>query len=621
MKKIYGAVTAVSLAAAFALTGCGAGGNQTASVSEEQPEKEEVVSAMEIDYANPDFNYEIADLYKSTEFTTPQETASDIISVSDANGATGVSLVKSSEEGNTTDYYLNAFVADSKLNINVKSDGDVKVTDNNADGTSEDVPYSEKEGVYQAELEPIAVNSDKEETIDVSVDGQTYTIHVGNDMMPQLETKSDNPAEDGVYSFAVDKFFFRVNTDEEIIYFRDLSCVEDNIRPETESPLEGLLAENFKAVDAQEDGQRYYTYFVELRSDMRNSQGGYSSGEYVVMDKNYKEINYVTLMPNEDKNHTHGEGYLDQHEFQLLGKDHWIALSYTGVFVKNLPDGITPNAEGGAYVHAGIIQEVQDGKVLHEFQTTDYPELMKTAQEETDFDKTTGQPADVTLNGAEAKTIKVWSAGFMDYVHVNSVAVDPKDNNLIVSMRNQYAVYKIDRETGAIIWILGGAADQFGITEEQQFIGQHYAAYVNKDVYDNDSVVSVYDNHTVLNPQAEHPTRVLTFTLDESAKKIKSFSAVNGKDLDYFSKDYTIAPNSVEHWCTHCGSYDVQAKDSQVIGWGLNALMYPANVTTPILTEYNGETQKVTFELIAVRNPAYQSSEIPYSYRVYKNAN
>ena len=116
----------------------------------------------------------------------------------------------------------------------------------------------------------------------------------------------------------------------------------------------------------------------------------------------------------------------------------------------------------------------------------------------------------------------------MDYVHVNSVAVDPKDNNLIVSMRNQYAVYKIDRETGAIIWILGGKADQFGITEDQQFIGQHYAQYENKDIYENDSVVTVYHNHTVLNPKAEHPTRVLTFTLDESAMKIKDFSAVNG---------------------------------------------------------------------------------------------
>ena len=620
MKKVYGAVTALSLAAVFALGGCG---NQkgAAPASEKEPESKDVVSAMEIDYANPDFEYEIPDTYKSTEFTTPQKNASDIISVSDANGATGVTLSGSQEEGNTTDYYLNAFVADSKLNIAVNSEEKVTVTDKNADGTEEDVPYSEEAKAYQADLEPIAVNSDKEEVLVVTVGDTSYNIHVGNDRMPQLETRSAGPAEDGVYSFAVDKFFFRVNTDEEIIYYRNLGCIDENYKPEKEAPFEGLMAENFKAVDAPEDGNRYYTYFVELRSDMRNSQGGYSSGEYVIMDENYKEIDYVTLMPNTDENHTHGEGYLDQHEFQLLGRDHWISLSYTGVFADNLPEDIEKNKDGGAYVHAGIIQEVQDGKVIHEYQTTDYPQLYETAQEEFDYAKTTGQPSDVQIQGAaEPVTLNIWSAGFMDYVHVNSVAVDPKDNNLIVSMRNQYAVYKIDRETGAIIWILGGKADQFGITEDQQFIGQHYAQYANKDIYDNDSVVTVYDNHTVLNPKAEHPTRVLTFTLDESAKKIKDFSAVNGKDLDGAFNDYTIVKNSVEHWCTHCGSYDIQANDSQVIGWGLNALMYPANVTTPILTEYNGDTQKVTFELIASRNPNYQSSELPFSYRVYKNA-
>ena len=349
---------------------------------------------------------------------------------------------------------------------------------------------------------------------------------------------------------------------------------------------------------------------------MRHAQGGYSSGEYVIMDENYKEIDYVTLLSNEDKNHTHGEGYLDQHEFQLLGKDHWVSLSYTGVLVKNLPDSVEKNKDGGAYVHTGIIQEVKDGKVIHEYHTSDYPLLYETAQEETAYNTTTGKAAEIEVVG-QKKTL--WSAGFMDYVHVNSVAIDPKDNNFIVSMRNQYAAYKIDRQTGAIIWILGGKADEFGITEEQQFIGQHYAQFVNKDVYDNDSVVSIYDNYTVLNPKADHPTRVLTFTLDEKEKKIKDFSAINGKDLDGFSKDYKLAQN-VQHWCTHCGSYDVQSKDAQVIGWGLNALMYPAKVTTPIFSEYSESEKGVTFELIAVRNEGYQSEELPFSYRVYKNA-
>lgn len=63
--------------------------------------------------------------------------------------------------------------------------------------------------------------------------------------------------------------------------------------------------------------------------------------------------------------------------------------------------------------------------LIHEYQTTDYPQLYETAQEEFDYAKTTGQPSDVQIQGAgEPVTLNIWSAGFMDYVHVNSVAVD-----------------------------------------------------------------------------------------------------------------------------------------------------------------------------------------------------
>lgn len=42
-----------------------------------------------------------------------------------------------------------------------------------------------------------------------------------------------------------------------------------------------------------------------------------------------------------------------------------------------------------------------------------------------------------------------------DAHHSNAIIEDPKDGDLIVSMRHQHAVVKFDRETGAIRWILG----------------------------------------------------------------------------------------------------------------------------------------------------------------------
>ena len=75
------------------------------------------------------------------------------------------------------------------------------------------------------------------------------------------------------------------------------------------------------------DGDRYYSAFVELEPDFRNSNGGFSSGFYLVMDENYQDIDKAVLEANDSENQNHGQGYLDQHEFLVLGEDHYILLS------------------------------------------------------------------------------------------------------------------------------------------------------------------------------------------------------------------------------------------------------------------------------------------------------
>jgi hypothetical protein len=53
------------------------------------------------------------------------------------------------------------------------------------------------------------------------------------------------------------------------------------------------------------------------------------------------------------------------------------------------------------------------------------------------------------------------SPGYVfDPYHANSIAID-NDGNLIVSLRNTWAVYKIDHQTGAVIWTLGSNQNNF----------------------------------------------------------------------------------------------------------------------------------------------------------------
>ena len=213
----------------------------------------------------------------------------------------------------------------------------------------------------------------------------------------------------------------------------------------------------------------------------------------------------------------------------------------------------------------------------------------------------------------------------MDYVHVNSVDIDPADGNFVVSMRHQYSVFKFDRKTGEIIWTLSGLNDDFGLKPDEKFIGQHYAYYEKEDVAGNTSTLTVFDNHTNF---GKNFTRMAEITFNGAENAVEKKTYYNGSDLDALSKelgvpDLNLIHEGVQHWATHCGSVEKQAADSMVMGWGLHGKYSNISFTStvPVFTEYNPQTKKLTFELYATRNPQMQSHEGFFSYRTYKNKN
>ena len=77
--------------------------------------------------------------------------------------------------------------------------------------------------------------------------------------------------------------------------------------------------------------------------------------------------------------------------------------------------------------------------------------------------------------------------GNVDYFHLNSIDVDA-DGHLLVSARNTSAVYKVDRETGQVIWRLGGKQSDFALEPGVGFAYQH-------DVRrHSDGTITVFDN-------------------------------------------------------------------------------------------------------------------------------
>ncbi|MEN8905743.1 MAG: aryl-sulfate sulfotransferase [Clostridiales bacterium] len=569
MKKILGIIV---LSIVVSLINAGGYGN-----NENNNKENNTANNLLFDYTNEIAEYDA----KNSNYTTPN--SADIgVKVQDENGATGVVLVASHDETNTTDYYLNALVAGNRLKFIGKNI--TSATSQIGNETKVDLAVSG----CTFSLVPEMIDSDTpiDQVIEVTMaDGTVYNVHTVNEMFPDFEvTYGSTPAASGVYTCILDQFMFRISTDGEIVYYRNMQYIGHN------------MSGNFKAQDTK-DG-RFYTFNLELNSEMGHKLGSFCSGMFVIMNENYVEINYATLLSSSN----HGEGYLDEHEFQLLGANHWISLSYVPLLAENL-NGNGIDGGNTAYVQAGIIQEVSNGKVVSEFNSIDHPELYANSLESNAYSDSTNETPDT----------------YQDYVHINSVSIDPKDDNLLVSMRNQYAVFKIDRYTSEILWTLGGTGNDFtGLdnyldSDCNLFIGQHHISAVDSAITGNENTISVFDNHT--NTEV-NLSRTCMFTLDEE-NMTANVEVIDGSDMDKLT--------GKNHWTNYCGSVEYQSKTSVVTGWGMNFLLDadPSTngmITHPQVSDYNPVADTITFELCASRS-IYSPANEPlfFSYRIYKN--
>lgn len=246
--------------------------------------------------------------------------------------------------------------------------------------------------------------------------------------------------------------------------------------------------------------QMRYTY---LESDTSgNLKGvGYIPGSVVLMDTNLNVIKKMRLLPYND--HEPLMNALDGHDFLLIDDNHYIGQAYIEKTVTNIPGTLNPTT--GCKVIIPIIQEVQNGNIIFEWDASNYPEFYTTSVEGNKF-----QDNMVTH----------------DYMHLNSLYIDPRDGNLICSFRNMDQVVKINRKTGNIMWRLGGKNSDFPLSSDQRFVRQH-----NVTLTDNNQTLLMYDNGDInLRPY----TRILEFKLDEINKKLVGYKAFNLPNKMFF---------------------------------------------------------------------------------------
>lgn len=365
-------------------------------------------------------------------------------------------------------------------------------------------------------------------------DYREYTINTLPSEFPKIEAIGRSQYEGDYYIDLSEGlmtgrgYAIKLNSDGKILYYKQNNYPINNFR-------KNIIGDKIR-----------YTYFEGY--ERKNGFVGSILGEVVVLNEKYEEIDRVILKKS-DKIAI--DTMVDQHDYIILDDKHYLVLSYIFTNPTHSIEESDNELKNNSKVIAAAIQEIKDDEVIWEWISTDYPELY-----------------DISSRGNEYSNINEWA----DYTHINSIFIDPKDNNLICSMRNLDSVLKLNRTTGEIMWILGGKGDQFNLTDDQKFNTQHNATILengNLLLFDN-------DNDT-------KQTRFLEFKIDEEKKEIISF--------DEYKLEGTFSE--------FCGSVQKIDEDNNVfnIGWGLNR-----NGNKAVLSEVDFNKNIVNFEILVGDN-------------------
>jgi hypothetical protein len=392
-------------------------------------------------------------------------------------------------------------------------------------------------GMAAASGVPVSFKLAPAEDFGVTLGARTYVVHYLPADLPSYSVSRSPGAgtEDVLVSMDL-KYAAILDRGGALLYYR------------TFQPWATEDFQQFKMPDGQ----------VEYVTEVGNLVGGgWLLGSAHVMDAQFRDLADLQLLPYGDAGK--GPYPVDGHDFILLDHDHYVAMSY----VQRTVDLSTLNpawSSQAVVIHA-VVQEVVAGQPVFEWDSANVPSLY----------------SDSLLNNT-------FQAGVVeDYVHMNSMCVDPSDGNFVFSFRHTDSIVKVDRKTGQILWTLGGKEDEFGLTSNQVFSFQHYVRV------EPDGSLWVFDNGNML-----HQTRIISFVLDEVNKKVLNFT-------DVYDKPAGQPPTAF------MGSYAQLGASRYFFGWG----GWTNGVTAPSATEVSGGS--VVWSLMFADPSAFSYRALPIS--------
>ncbi len=236
---------------------------------------------------------------------------------------------------------------------------------------------------------------------------------------------------------------------------------------------------------------------------------GYGAGEGVIVDRSYREVARIRAV----NGHT-----VDLHEF-LLTPEGTALITCRPPIVRADVSAIGGPRKGTVY--ESIVQEidVRTGRLVFQWRGLDHVGVAESYRA---------------------------PGGVVDYLHVNSIQ-PLADGHLLISARNTWALYKVHRRTGAVIWRLGGKRSDFAVPPEARFSWQHDARNPLP------GILTVFDNGSDGPTRSAAQSRALKLALDQRNRTVRLARS-------YEHPDPLLASSM--------GSVEILSNGHVVVGWG-----------------------------------------------------
>jgi hypothetical protein len=265
---------------------------------------------------------------------------------------------------------------------------------------------------------------------------------------------------------------------------------------------------------------------------------GHGIGEYVIADDSYREL--ARLKP---VNGLAG----DFHEFLITPEN----TALFTIFHTLTADLSSLGASSKGQATESIVQEIDinSGKLLMQWNSIDHVEVGESYEP-------FGEP--------------------YDYMHANSVDID-HDGNLLISARNTWTVYKVDRHSGEVIWRLGGKRSDFAVQTSARFLWQHdFRRHTGQ-------LATVFDNGSSgVGGPTEPRSRGLMLSVDETRRTVTLVR-------EYVRGENTLASSQ--------GNVQVLPDGDVFVGWG----------SEPYLSEFRGAGQPNYEAMLPAAGQSYRA--------------